>query len=192
MEISYDGVTFYFQEEYEDILEDIREECGKFGEVKSIEIPRPVPGVEVPGTWLEALIVLVQHVLQAAARCSSSLPIAATARRHNSASQAGSSPTESLLPGLTFPRILSLTLSSPQLLQPGEVSQKGVLNSGRGVHWKGGGESGFIFSCFTAQCAIEIRTFVVLHYYISIFVVTVDFFVHPPFTMARGRRMGWS
>ena len=29
---------------------------------------------------------------------------------------------------------LSLTLSSPQLLQPGEVSQKGVLNSGRGVH----------------------------------------------------------
>lgn len=25
-------------------MEDIREECGKFGEVKSIEIPRPVPG----------------------------------------------------------------------------------------------------------------------------------------------------
>ena len=110
MEVSCDGVTFYLQEEYEDILEDIREECGKFGEVKSIEIPRPVPGVEVPGTWLEAWIVLVQHVLQAAARCSSSLPIAATARRHNSASQAGSSPTESLLPGLTFPRIL---LSNP-------------------------------------------------------------------------------
>ena len=108
MEISYDGVTFYLQEEYEDILEDIREECGKFGEVKSIEIPRPVPGVEVPGTWLEAWIDLVQHVLQVAARCSSSLLIAAIARRHNSASQAGSSPTESLSPGLTFPRILSL------------------------------------------------------------------------------------
>jgi len=42
-------------------------------------------------------------------------------------------------------------------------------------------ECGFIFSCFTAQCAIEIRTFVVLHYYISIFVVTVDFlFIHQP------------
>ena len=107
MEISYDGVTSYVQEEYEDILEDIREECGKFGEVKSIEIPRPVPGVEVPGTLLEAWIVL-QHHVQAAARCSSSLPIAATARRHNSASQAGSSPTESLSPGLTFPRIISL------------------------------------------------------------------------------------
>merc|ERR1712213_264049 len=37
------------EEEYEDILEDIREECGKFGEVRSLEIPRPVPGVEVPG-----------------------------------------------------------------------------------------------------------------------------------------------
>jgi len=36
-------------EEYEDILDDIREECSKFGEVKSVEIPRPVPGVEVPG-----------------------------------------------------------------------------------------------------------------------------------------------
>jgi len=42
-------------------------------------------------------------------------------------------------------------------------------------------ECGFIFSCFTTQCAIE--TFVVLHYYISIFVVTVDFFVHPPTIM---------
>jgi len=37
------------EEEYEDILEDIREECSKYGEVRSIEIPRPVPGVEVPG-----------------------------------------------------------------------------------------------------------------------------------------------
>ena len=46
-------ITLDVQEEYEDILEDIREECGKFGEVKSIEIPRPVPGVEVPGQmWI--------------------------------------------------------------------------------------------------------------------------------------------
>merc|ERR1712112_86458 len=37
------------EEEYEDILDDIRDECSKFGTVKSIEIPRPVPGVEVPG-----------------------------------------------------------------------------------------------------------------------------------------------
>ena len=32
-----------------EILEEIREECNKFGKVKSIEIPRPVPGVEVLG-----------------------------------------------------------------------------------------------------------------------------------------------
>lgn len=37
------------EEEYEDILEDIREECAKYGEVRSLEIPRPVPGVDVPG-----------------------------------------------------------------------------------------------------------------------------------------------
>lgn len=34
---------------FADILEDIKEECQKYGYVKSIEIPRPVPGVEVPG-----------------------------------------------------------------------------------------------------------------------------------------------
>jgi len=37
------------EEEYEEILEDIRDECSKYGEVRSLEIPRPVPGVEVPG-----------------------------------------------------------------------------------------------------------------------------------------------
>merc|ERR1719507_2805640 len=37
------------EEEYEDILEDIKEKCATYGGVKSIEIPRPVPGVEVPG-----------------------------------------------------------------------------------------------------------------------------------------------
>lgn len=37
------------EEEYEEILEDVKEECNKYGQVKSIEIPRPIPGVEVPG-----------------------------------------------------------------------------------------------------------------------------------------------
>ncbi|KAL3320822.1 U2 small nuclear RNA auxiliary factor 2 [Cichlidogyrus casuarinus] len=36
-------------EEYEDIVEDIKGECSKYGVVRSLEIPRPVPGVEVPG-----------------------------------------------------------------------------------------------------------------------------------------------
>lgn len=37
------------EEEYEDIVEDVREECTKYGTVKSLEIPRPIKGVEVPG-----------------------------------------------------------------------------------------------------------------------------------------------
>ncbi|XP_021962964.1 splicing factor U2AF 50 kDa subunit isoform X2 [Folsomia candida] len=37
------------EEEYEDILEDIKEECGKYGIVRSLEIPRPIEGVDVPG-----------------------------------------------------------------------------------------------------------------------------------------------
>nr|XP_040046939.1 splicing factor U2AF 65 kDa subunit-like [Gasterosteus aculeatus aculeatus] len=36
-------------EDYEEILEDVREECCKYGSVRSIEIPRPVDGLEVPG-----------------------------------------------------------------------------------------------------------------------------------------------
>merc|ERR1712004_111875 len=37
------------EEEYEDILDDVQEECGRYGGVRSIEIPRPIKGVEVPG-----------------------------------------------------------------------------------------------------------------------------------------------
>lgn len=37
------------EEEYEDILEDIKDECNKYGVVKSLEIPRPIRGVDVPG-----------------------------------------------------------------------------------------------------------------------------------------------
>ncbi|KAK2156284.1 hypothetical protein LSH36_217g05028 [Paralvinella palmiformis] len=37
------------EEEYEEILDDVKEECSKYGYVKSIEIPRPIKGVEVPG-----------------------------------------------------------------------------------------------------------------------------------------------
>ena len=36
-------------DEYEEILEDVKDECNKYGMVKSIEIPRPIPEVEVPG-----------------------------------------------------------------------------------------------------------------------------------------------
>lgn len=32
-----------------DIVEDVKEECGKYGVVMSLEIPRPIKGVEVPG-----------------------------------------------------------------------------------------------------------------------------------------------
>lgn len=37
------------EEEYEAILEDVTEECNKYGKVVSIEIPRPIEGVDVPG-----------------------------------------------------------------------------------------------------------------------------------------------
>lgn len=36
-------------EEYDEIVDDVKEECNKYGSVKSIEIPRPIKGVDVPG-----------------------------------------------------------------------------------------------------------------------------------------------
>lgn len=52
------------EEEYEDILEDIREECGRHGIVRSLEIPKPIKGVEVPGCGK------VRQILQLFAICS--------------------------------------------------------------------------------------------------------------------------
>ena len=34
---------------FSEILEDVKEECNKYGSVRSIEVPRPIKGVEVPG-----------------------------------------------------------------------------------------------------------------------------------------------
>ena len=34
---------------YSGIMEDVRDECSKYGEVRSVEIPRPVDGMTVPG-----------------------------------------------------------------------------------------------------------------------------------------------
>ena len=53
----------------QDILEDIREECAKYGEVRSIEIPRPVPGVDVPGCgkviiMMSSSIILTHNIIQ--------------------------------------------------------------------------------------------------------------------------------
>lgn len=37
------------KEDYEDILYDIRHECNKYGEIRSLEIPQPIEGIDVPG-----------------------------------------------------------------------------------------------------------------------------------------------
>lgn len=34
---------------FSEIFDDVREECSKYGRVVSMEIPRPVEGVEPPG-----------------------------------------------------------------------------------------------------------------------------------------------
>lgn len=42
---------------FADILEDIREECSKYGYVKSLDIPRPMEGVDVPGVGMVNLCI---------------------------------------------------------------------------------------------------------------------------------------
>lgn len=46
------------EEEYEDICEDIKEECSKYGVVRSLEIPRPIDGVDVPGCGKVRLLAM--------------------------------------------------------------------------------------------------------------------------------------
>lgn len=43
-----------------EILDDVREECSKYGVVKSMEIPRPIKGVEIPG------VGKVRHLIEGA------------------------------------------------------------------------------------------------------------------------------
>ncbi len=45
-------------DEYEEIIEDVKDECNKYGNVKSIEIPRPIPGVDVPGVGKVRILFL--------------------------------------------------------------------------------------------------------------------------------------
>ncbi len=42
-----------------DIVDDIREECGKYGTVISLDIPRPLENVEVPGLGKVSNLVVV-------------------------------------------------------------------------------------------------------------------------------------
>lgn len=49
------------EDEYEDILEDIKEECNKYGVVRSVEIPRPIEGVEVPGCGKVRIFIFTFH-----------------------------------------------------------------------------------------------------------------------------------
>lgn len=51
------------EEEYEDILEDIKEECNKYGVVRSVEIPRPIEGVDVPGCGKVRLMLISRALL---------------------------------------------------------------------------------------------------------------------------------
>ena len=46
------------------IMEDVRDECGKYGEVRTVEIPRPVDGMTVPGVGkVHYRLTLVIHKL---------------------------------------------------------------------------------------------------------------------------------
>lgn len=75
------------EDEYEDILEDIKEECNKYGVVRSIEIPRPIEGKLLSKIKVIGIIgyVASQQVLmfQDAARFSWNLIPFWTVNMHN-------------------------------------------------------------------------------------------------------------
>lgn len=47
--IQFYQTCFFVRSILQDIMEDVREECSKYGFVKSLEIPRPIAGVDIPG-----------------------------------------------------------------------------------------------------------------------------------------------
>lgn len=49
------------EEEYEDILEDIKEECNKYGVVRSIEIPRPIEGEKLLRAHFSIIINMLKY-----------------------------------------------------------------------------------------------------------------------------------
>lgn len=47
-----------------EICDDIRDECGKYGSVRSLEIPRPIKGVDVPGCGKVCLFTYIHQAFQ--------------------------------------------------------------------------------------------------------------------------------
>lgn len=45
-------------------MEDVREECGKYGVVMNVEIPRPIGGIEVPGCGKVSSHTQITYVMQ--------------------------------------------------------------------------------------------------------------------------------
>jgi len=45
-------------------LEDVKEECGKYGLVKGLEIPRPIKGIEVPGCGKVLILNWFTHKIE--------------------------------------------------------------------------------------------------------------------------------
>ena len=83
-------------EEFEGIMEDVRDECTKYGQVRSLEIPRPLPDMEVDGVGkVLSTSLLPTYPLSSFPSCSLSLP-----------------PSLSL----SFPLSLSLSPSLPSFL----------------------------------------------------------------------------
>ena len=44
---------------FTDIVDDVREECNKYGITRSLEIPRPIEGMDVPGCGKVIVIIMV-------------------------------------------------------------------------------------------------------------------------------------
>ena len=99
---SWNEFKIIFSIKLKEILEDVKEECNKYGNVKSIEIPRPISGVDVPGvgkvSWLQLLyfhfFLIPANFYFCYLRYSLSLPQKWNVKKHNKLSLDASLPTE--------------------------------------------------------------------------------------------------
>jgi hypothetical protein len=64
LKVKYFVYQFFFDKNclfFIDIMEDVREECSRYGSVKSLEIPRPIQGVDVPGVGKVKFLEIIFH-----------------------------------------------------------------------------------------------------------------------------------
>lgn len=120
------------EEEYDDILEDIKEECNKYGVVRSIEIPRPIEGEKnFPPNFHETIKTFFfaqVSMFPAAVKYSSNSTPSSTVSKRSKHSPGGSSVTASSSRHTSTPTAITVaSFNFKKKFEPLSIVSKGLI-----------------------------------------------------------------